>query len=411
MNVCTKCRTQIEDGVQFCQNCGQKKERLVVKKKMSGGTKVGITLLTLLAVVIVGLYLYGSSYYKQAAQVDRIITIVQERNGEKLAEIVTADDPAIIVTRESLMPLFSYIKENPSYVNELKEYLRQGEKRGDGIERADFSLTKDGKYFFLFDRYKLKAKTYYTTLLSSEKGTSLKMNGKEIDKTDDKKFEKQYGPFLPGTQVFQSEYKNDYVKLLREEKVVLMKQGQNNVTIDLTLQGQYITVQTNAPGATLYVNQKPVTALAGEEITWGPVATDGSTTIYLERDGENGRETTKVETVTALPSYTLPFQKNSTEKTVVYNVTPPPTTRYVYNGFIFPDSDIRKLTSADLTYLSKEQLKIARNEIYARHGHMFQTKDMQVYFSKQSWYRENPYFTGKLTDIESYNVELIKSRE
>ena len=411
MNVCTKCGIPFEDGVQFCQNCGTKRGSPVVKKNMSGGTKVGITLLVILIIAIVGLYLYGSSYYAQVAQVDRMITILQERDGEKLAEVITADDPSVIVTRESLTPLFSYIKENPSYVNELKEYLRQGEKQGDGIERADFSLTKDGKYFFLFDRYKLKAKTYYTTLLTNEKGTSLKLNGKEIDKSNDKKFEKQYGPFLPGTQVFQSEYKNDYVKLLREEKVVLMKQSQNNVTIDLALQGQYITVQTNAPGATLYVNQKPVTALTGEEITWGPVATDGSAAIYLERNGENGRETTKVETVTALSTYNLPFQKKSTEKTVVYNVTPPVTTQYVYNGFIFPDSDIRKLTSADLRYVTKEQLKIARNEIYARHGHIFQTKDMQAYFSKQSWYRENPYFTGALTDIESYNVELIKSRE
>ncbi|PFN23408.1 TcaA 3rd/4th domain-containing protein [Bacillus cereus] len=411
MSVCTKCGTQFEDGVQFCQNCGKKRESPVIKKKMSSGTTIGITFFAILIIAIVGLYLYGSSYYTQVAQVDRMITILQERDGEKLAEIITADDPSVIVTRERLMPLFSYIKENPSYVNELKEYLRQGEKQGDGIERADFSLTKDGKYFFIFDRYKLKAKTYYTTLLTNEKGTSLKMNGKEIDKTDDKKFEKQYGPFLPGTQVFQSEFKNEYVKLSREEKVVLMKQSQNNVTIDLTLQGQYITVQTNAPGATLYVNQKPVTALTGEEITWGPIATDGSTAIYLERNGESGRETTKVETVTALSTYNLPFQKKSAEKTVVYNVAPTPTTRYVYNGFIFPDSDIRKLTSSDLRYLSKEQLKIARNEIYARHGHIFQTKDMQAYFSKQSWYRENPYFTGTLTDIESYNVELIKSRE
>ncbi|MFZ7755337.1 TcaA 3rd/4th domain-containing protein [Bacillus thuringiensis] len=411
MNVCTKCGIQFEDGVQFCQNCGMKRGRPVVKKNMSGGAKVGITLLALFVIVIIGLYLYGSSYYTQVAQVDRMITILQERDGEKLAEIVTADDPSVMITRESVTPLFSYIKENPTYVNELKEYLRQGEKQWDGIERTDFSLTKDGKYFFIFDRYKLKVKTYYTTLLTNEKGVSLKMNGKEIDKTDDKKFEKQYGPFLPGNQVFQSEYKNDYVKLSREEKVVLMKQSQNNVTIDLTLQGQYITVQTNAPGATLYVNQKPVTALVGEEITWGPVATDGSATIYLERNGESGRETTQVETVTALSSYNLPFQKKSTEKTVVYNVTPTPATGYVYNGFIFPDSDIRKLTSADLTYLSKEQLKIARNEIYARHGHIFQTKDMQVYFAKQSWYRENSYFKGTLTDIETYNIELIKSRE
>lgn len=46
----------------------------------------------------------------------------------------------------------------------------------------------------------------------------------------------------------------------------------------------------------------------------GPVATDGSATVYLERNGESGRETTKVETVTALSSYNLPFQKKSTEK-------------------------------------------------------------------------------------------------
>ena len=74
------------------------------------------------------------------------------------------------------------------------------------------------------------------------------------------------------------------------------------------------------------MNQNPVTALTGEEIRWGPIATDGSAAIYLERNGENGRETTKVETVTALSAYNLPFQKKSAEKTVVYNVTPPTTT-------------------------------------------------------------------------------------
>ncbi len=90
MNVCTKCGVQFEDGLQFCQNCGSKRGRPVVKKNMSGGAKVGITLLALFVIVIIGLYLYGSSYYTQLAQVDRMITILQERDGEKLAEIVTA---------------------------------------------------------------------------------------------------------------------------------------------------------------------------------------------------------------------------------------------------------------------------------------------------------------------------------
>ncbi|KFN01359.1 YARHG domain-containing protein [Bacillus clarus] len=411
MNVCTKCGCKLEDGVQFCQNCGMKRGNPIIKKqKMNKGTKIWIILLSLFIIAIVGLYMYGSSYYSQEAQLDRIITVLQEKDGDQLVDMITTDDPGVVVNRESVMPLFSYIKENPSYVSELKAYIKQGQKKN-GIEGVDFSVTKDGAYFFLFDRYKLKTKTYYATLLTNEKDTVLKVNGKELDKTNDKDFEKQYGPFLPGIQIFQSEFKSEYAKLAREEKVVLMKQNQKNVTVDLTLKGQYITVQTNAPDATLYVNQKPVTTLTGEEMTWGPVSTDGSVSIYLERNGENGRETTKMENVTNSLTYNLPFQKKSTEKTVVYNVSPQVTTQYVYNGFFFPDSDIRKLTSADLRYLSKEQLKIARNEIYARHGYIFQTEDMQAYFSKQSWYREKPYYTGALSDIEAYNVELIKSKE
>ena len=35
----------------------------------------------------------------------------------------------------------------------------------------------------------------------------VKMNGKEIDKTDDKKFEKQYGPFLPEIKCFNQSIK------------------------------------------------------------------------------------------------------------------------------------------------------------------------------------------------------------
>ncbi len=41
----------------------------------------------------------------------------------------------------------------------------------------------------------------------------------------------------------------------------------------------------------------------------------------------------------------------------------------------------------------------------------FKRKICKRILQKQSWYRENPYFKGTLTDIETYNIELIKSRE
>ena len=80
-------------------------------------------------------------------------------------------------------------------------------KTTDGIEKADFSLTKDGKYFFIFDRYKLKAKTYYTTLLTNEKRRIVKMNGKEIDKTDDKSLRSNMGHFFREIKCFNQSIK------------------------------------------------------------------------------------------------------------------------------------------------------------------------------------------------------------
>ncbi|MBC6975813.1 YARHG domain-containing protein [Bacillus sp. Xin] len=419
MSVCTKCGSQLMDGVQFCQSCGMRRaeyerrgneEVSHVRRKRSTGKKIWIGVIILLILSLGGAYMYGAKYYSAEAQIDRMITILQERDAEKFIDIVTTDDPQFVVDKESVAPLFSYIKEFPAYVNDLKASIQQQRKKQSDVEKVDFVLTKDGKYLFLFDRYKLKAKTYYASLLTNEKDALLKINGKELDKTTDKMFEKQYGPFFPGVQTFQSEFKNDYVKLKREEKVVLMKQNQNNVTVDLSLKGHYITIQTNVAGATLYANQKPITTLTGEEFKWGPVATDGSVSIYLEKEGASGKERTKVEPISTNQYYTLSFQKKSEEQPKS-SYSPPVTTKYVYNGFFFPDSHIRKLTSAELNFLTKEQLRIARNEIYARHGHIFQTKDMQAYFLSQSWYRENPYYTGELNDVEMYNVELIKSKE
>ncbi|MDM5153888.1 YARHG domain-containing protein [Bacillus sp. DX1.1] len=413
MNICTKCGLQLDDGQQFCQQCGHdisnEPEPPVPKsRRMSKGKKIWFAILAICIICIGGAYLYGAKYYSAEAQIDRIVTILQERNTEKLIDVVKTDDPQFLVDEETVKPLFNYIKEYPSYITELKASIQQQKKKQNEVGKVDFALTKDGKYFFLFDRYKLKAKTYYVSLLADEKDAVLKMNGKELDKTNDKMFEKQYGPFFPGLQIFQSEYKNEYVKLQREEKVLLMKQSQNNVTVDLALKGHYITIQTNVTGATLYANQKPITTLMGEEIKWGPVATDGSVSIYLEKDGPSGKERTKVENVTTGQSYTLSFQKEPEKQPAPSESTPP---QYSYNDFYFRDSHLRKLTSANLRNLTKGQLQIARNEIYARHGHIFESKEMRAYFLKQSWYRENSYYTGELNEVETYNAELIKSME
>lgn len=72
----------------------------------------------------------------------------------------------------------------------------------------------------------------------------------------------------------------------------------------------------------------------------------------------------------------------------------------------------RKLTYNDIKSLDKSQLRILRNEIYARHGYIFKSADLKAYFSKYSWYK--PLYsdvTSRMSGIEKYNAAFIKKYE
>lgn len=79
-------------------------------------------------------------------------------------------------------------------------------------------------------------------------------------------------------------------------------------------------------------------------------------------------------------------------------------------GFIFSDSDRRRLTAGELRGLSSEQLRIARNEIYARKGRYFKDETLRAHFSQFSWYRPDRSDVT-LNDVERANVTLIQSME
>jgi|GEM_PF-5907076 len=61
---------------------------------------------------------------------------------------------------------------------------------------------------------------------------------------------------------------------------------------------------------------------------------------------------------------------------------------------------------------SAKELMIFRNEIFAQHGRIFKSKELQEYFSKQPWYRPNKNFSVKmLTQRERELLEGIRLLE
>lgn len=84
--------------------------------------------------------------------------------------------------------------------------------------------------------------------------------------------------------------------------------------------------------------------------------------------------------------------------------------------YILPNSDTVRLTKSDLQGLSKEELRLARNEIFARHGMIFGVADLDAYFGAKSWYKptvayDDFYDVVDMSMIEEANLVLISQVE
>lgn len=98
----------------------------------------------------------------------------------------------------------------------------------------------------------------------------------------------------------------------------------------------------------------------------------------------------------------------------VYAITS--ITNYKSGTYIFPSSGSKLLTDADMAGKSAAQLRLGRNEIYARHGRKFNDSSLQSYFESCSWYKVNAGYnysndSANLNEIEKKNILFIKSYE
>lgn len=89
---------------------------------------------------------------------------------------------------------------------------------------------------------------------------------------------------------------------------------------------------------------------------------------------------------------------------------------FTWSGdYIIANSSTTRLTENDLAKYTAEQLRYARNEIYARHGYIFNNQELLNYFKTKSWYKPtisaDSFNQASLNDIEKANVDLMNTVE
>lgn len=148
----------------------------------------------------------------------------------------------------------------------------------------------------------------------------------------------------------------------------------------------------------------------------------GSTQISVTCNLSTGQITkaTVPVTVTQKPAPVQTPTQPSTDTQAPATQTPAPQTPTTQtpsqtSDFILPDSQTALVSYEKLATLSAYQLRLARNEIYARHGRRFQDAQLQAYFDAKPWYHgtiaSDAFDVSVLNDTELANIARIQEVE
>lgn len=137
---------------------------------------------------------------------------------------------------------------------------------------------------------------------------------------------------------------------------------------------------------------------------------DGEEPVDVFMDGPDFSE----DLMTAYYDSLLPIKRG--EQSAPETVSPETQASVQLSGdYILPDSSSRYLTENEIRALSKDEMRLARNEVYARHGRKFSAEDLQAYFNSKSWYsgtvEPNNFDESVLNEYEKANLDLIRAVE
>ena len=75
-------------------------------------------------------------------------------------------------------------------------------------------------------------------------------------------------------------------------------------------------------------------------------------------------------------------------------------------GFILPNSNVSDLKDEEVAALLNDDLRLAINEMYARHGYKFKSEDLQNYFNGKTWYKNE----NKTEDVVKAEFSEVETR-
>jgi len=263
-----------------------------------------LTILILLAFFLFFGYFLGRINTSREYILSKLEMALKNSNTSTLSDIVKVDGER--VKQKNLESLVEYYSNGNNKIDTLITNLKNNN------ETKDFKL-KRKKYFF-WNMYYLEVKTFNIKIKSNFKegnfivGNSGKIKAGETLKN-----------VIPGNYKITGSLNSNYEEIKTSKEVVVMEDKE----IELNFPATTITINSDFQDAEVYINGKSIEKEVKDIKDFGPVPTDGTVSVYLEKDfpwGRNKGEEVKI-TENPIINLTVPISNETLEEDLTNIIT------------------------------------------------------------------------------------------
>ncbi|MFC5531485.1 zinc ribbon domain-containing protein [Cohnella yongneupensis] len=264
------------------------------RKPLSKAAIISIISGVVVILLVVGAYFLG----KYMTDEDRLITkfekMATEGDGEKLYKLLSASNEDIKLDQKTADAMAAYLKDNEDVVQDLVEELRSEATDLKSGDVETFSTEDDAPFVYLekkvkkkwllYNDYELKVKRYMIPVSSNFEGAQIVVNGEQAAGVEADGSAVEVGPLLPGNYEVKVVYEGEYTTLENKQNVSLFPMAEYDDEVLLDLQGDYVYVYSDNASAEIYINGKDIGLKADGNQEIGPIAMDGSNTMYVQAE-------------------------------------------------------------------------------------------------------------------------------
>lgn len=330
MKFCAKCGTKLEEEKNFCSKCGYRLnvkpdkaieeniENTQVMEKVdidfadntkiisdsnpirnnssfSKKVKISMAIISVVTVVLIGLYITASSLTEPSKIVLRFQNAVASDNKGELVNLLYSNDSRMEINEESIVPLLNYFKDNPSYFNTAIQELNKNALKleqfkglvetGGNSSKGVLSLTNSGKKFLFFPDYKIAIKPSFIQVKTGIKDVDISLDSRKIGQSDSDNYNKEFGPYVPGKYKLLANYKGKYVSLNEPWDIDLVANN-GKANVDVLAKLSYINVSSQYQDAELFVDGKDTGVKIADAQNFGPLNSNTKVYATVTRDGK-----------------------------------------------------------------------------------------------------------------------------